>query len=129
MFSVFSVFNSKNPLKNIDVLFLWPGAEEWGNKGSKHFCETRYKKLVKKYDLNNSCNINIDMVGSYIGLLDKVGILRKKSMNKNRFLYLPSLSLRPGPFTDAPEGKRPQKVGRARVREPMVARLRTRFRM
>jgi len=74
---------AKNPLKNIDVLFLWPGAEEWGNKGSKHFCETRYKKLVKKYDLNNSYNINVDMVGSYIGLLDNVGFLRKRNMNKN----------------------------------------------
>jgi Zn-dependent M28 family amino/carboxypeptidase len=74
---------AKNPLKNIDVLFLWAGAEEWGNKGSKHFCQTQYNKLAKKYDLNNSYNINIDMVGSYIGLLDKFGILRKKSMNKN----------------------------------------------
>lgn len=74
---------AKNPLQNIDVLFLWPGAEEWGNKGSKHFCFTQYDELVDKYNLNNSCNINIDMVGSYIGLADKFGIIRKKSMNKN----------------------------------------------
>jgi len=74
---------ANNPLNNIDVLILWPGAEEWGNKGSKHFCKTQYNKLTKKYDLDNSYNINIDMVGSYIGLIDKFGIFRKKSMNKN----------------------------------------------
>jgi hypothetical protein len=68
----------KNPLKNTDVLILWPGAEEWGLKGSKKFCKKHFKSLETKYDLNRSFNINIDMVGSYIGLLNKTGLFRRK---------------------------------------------------
>jgi acetylornithine deacetylase/succinyl-diaminopimelate desuccinylase-like protein len=60
-----------NPLENYDVIFLWSGAEEWGLKGSKGFCKTHRDYLSKKYDLNRSFNINIDMVGSYIGLETK----------------------------------------------------------
>ena len=73
----------ENPLTNYDVLFLWCGAEEWGLKGSKKFVAKYIKKYSKIYDLNKSVNINIDMVGSYIGLLDKSGLLYKKAMNKN----------------------------------------------
>ncbi len=75
-------FLKKNPFENIDVLFLWSGAEEWGLKGSKNFFKQHYKILKQKYDLNNSFNINIDMVGTYIGILNKKGILRRK-INKN----------------------------------------------
>lgn len=60
-----------NPLENYDVIFLWSGAEEWGLKGSKGFCKIHRDYLSKKYDLNRSFNINIDMVGSYIGLETK----------------------------------------------------------
>jgi hypothetical protein len=56
------------PLENYDIIFLWTGAEEWGLKGSKGFVK-KYKKYLKtKYDLDKSFNINIDMVGTYIGL-------------------------------------------------------------
>jgi len=75
------IFN-KNPLDNIDLIFLWTGAEEWGLRGSKKFCEDYYRKLNQIYDMNKSININIDMVGTYIGLLDKVGLFRRKKLNK-----------------------------------------------
>lgn len=58
----------KNPLDNYDIIFLWSSAEEWGLKGSKSFCKRHRSYLSKKYDLDRSFNINIDMVGTYIGL-------------------------------------------------------------
>ena len=73
----------KNPLEHADVLFLWSGAEEWGLKGSISFCKKHYHHLNQEYDLNNSVNINIDMVGTYIGLVDKYGLFRKKKMNRD----------------------------------------------
>lgn len=73
----------KNPLENIDILILWPGAEEWGLKGSRKFCKSHFKSLKKLYDLDRSFNINIDMVGSYIGLLNKSGLIFRSKMNNN----------------------------------------------
>ena len=75
-------FIKRNPFENIDVLFLWSGAEEFGLKGSKSFCDQHYNILKQKYDLDKSLNINLDMVGTYIGLLNKSGIFGKK-INKN----------------------------------------------
>ena len=72
----------KNPFENIDILFLWTGAEEWGLKGSRSFCVQHYLSLKQKYDLDKSININLDMVGTYIGLLNKSGIFKRK-INKN----------------------------------------------
>ena len=74
---------NRQPLENIDVLFLWTGAEEWGNKGSKSFYRGHKKDIMQKYDLNKSCTINVDMVGTYLGLIDKVGVVRKRKMNNN----------------------------------------------
>ena len=51
-------------------------------RGSKYFTKNFYWKLEKNQDLNKSININIDMVGSYIGLLCKRGIF-KKDLNDN----------------------------------------------
>ena len=73
----------ENQLTNYDVLFLWCGAEEWGLKGSKRFVAKHAKEYNKIYDFSKSININIDMVGSYIGLLNKSGLLFKKAINKN----------------------------------------------
>ncbi|MFX0104069.1 MAG: M28 family metallopeptidase [Candidatus Hodarchaeota archaeon] len=73
----------KNPLEKIDLLFLWAGAEEWGLKGSAKFCKTHFLSLKKKFDLNRSLNINIDMLGTYIGLLDKTGLIIKRKLNEN----------------------------------------------
>ncbi len=61
----------KDPLENYDIIFLWSGAEEWGLKGSKSFCKRHLSYLSKKYDLDRSFNINVDMVGTYIGLENK----------------------------------------------------------
>lgn len=72
-----------NPLENHDVIFLWCGAEEWGLKGSKEYCKRHLKELTQTYNLDKSFNINIDMVGTYIGLLNRAGYLRKKSINKD----------------------------------------------
>lgn len=71
-----------NPLENYDVIFLWCGAEEWGVLGSKAFCKRHYEQLNEEYDLNKSFNINIDMVGTYIGLLDMKRFQEKKYENK-----------------------------------------------
>ncbi|MFX1424923.1 MAG: M28 family peptidase [Promethearchaeota archaeon] len=76
------LFN-KNPLENYDLFFIWTGAEEWGLKGSKKFCSEHFNTLKREYNLNNSININIDMVGTYIGLLDKAGFPLRKGMNKD----------------------------------------------
>ncbi len=76
------IFHS-NPLNNADLLFLWTGAEEMGLFGSKTYCYKNFKRLDKKYNLDKSYIINIDMVGSYIGLIDEVGIFKKTKLNKN----------------------------------------------
>ncbi|MFX1376873.1 MAG: M28 family metallopeptidase [Promethearchaeota archaeon] len=71
----------KNPLIKIDLYFVWTGAEEWGLKGSKSFCSEYIRSLNNQYDLNKSLNINIDMVGTYIGLIDKAGLKLKRRLN------------------------------------------------
>ncbi len=74
-------FFHRNPIEKMDILFLWSGAEEWGMKGSKKFCKRHFSYLDQKYDLNRSILINIDMVGSYIGLIDRVGLFRRRLNN------------------------------------------------
>ena len=73
----------KNPLNNMDLLFIWTGAEEWGMKGSKKFCANHFNSLNHDYDLDRSYYINIDMVGSYIGLLNKTGFIIRRKFNNN----------------------------------------------
>ncbi len=73
----------KKPLEKTDVLFLWCGAEEMGLWGSKQYCSKHFEELDTDYDLNKSYNINIDMVGTYIGLIDETGLFRKKKINNN----------------------------------------------
>ncbi len=73
----------KQPLEKTDVLFLWAGAEEMGVWGSKQYCLKHFEELDHNYDLNKSYNINIDMVGTYIGLEEESGILKKKKLNEN----------------------------------------------
>jgi len=64
----------RNPLENYDVILLWSGGEEWGLKGASAFCKKYREYLSNTYDLNRSFNINVDMVGSYIGLEGKRSI-------------------------------------------------------
>jgi hypothetical protein len=73
----------KKPLNNIDILFLWSGAEEWGMKGSKKFCKKHFTSLNRNYNFDKSFNINIDMVGTYIGLLNKSGLIIRRKINRN----------------------------------------------
>jgi len=73
----------KNPLEKTDVIFLWCGAEEMGSWGSKQYCSKHFEELDSDYDLNKSYNINVDMVGTYIGLIDETGLLKKKKLNEN----------------------------------------------
>ena len=69
----------RQPLENYDVIVLWSGGEEWGLKGSIAFCKKHRDYLKKTYDLNRSFNINVDMVGSYIGLETKPSLhLRRR---------------------------------------------------
>ncbi len=65
------------PLENYDVILLWSGGEEWGLKGAAAFCKKYRNYLEDKYDLNRSFNINVDMVGSYLGLETKRSIQLK----------------------------------------------------
>ncbi|MFW9770601.1 MAG: M28 family metallopeptidase [Candidatus Heimdallarchaeota archaeon] len=72
----------RNPPKNYDVIFLWSGAEEWGLVGANRFLKKHRERFEEIYDLDKSYAINVDMVGSYIGLLNKTGIFNKK-LNRN----------------------------------------------
>jgi len=74
---------NKNPLEKTDVIFIWCGAEELGYMGSKQYCLKHFKELNHDYDLDKSYNINIDMVGTYLGLLDKTGLFKKTKINSN----------------------------------------------
>lgn len=78
-----AILLNKNPLEQIDVLFLWCGAEEWGLWGSKQFCMEHFNDINQEYNLDESYIINIDMVGTEIGLINKTGILKKNNFNKN----------------------------------------------
>ena len=72
----------ENALNNYDVIALFTGAEEWGLIGSKRYYLRNEKDLKKKYNLDKSFNITIDMVGTYIGLIEKKSLFRKKPMNR-----------------------------------------------
>ena len=79
----------RNPLENYDVIVLWSSAEEWGLKGSSAFCKKYRDYLKSKYDLNRSFNINLDMIGSHIGLETKSSLNlrhRKKQFDLNKHL-------------------------------------------
>jgi len=58
-------------IENYDVILLFPGTEEWGLIGSKRYVKRNQKYLSENYDLDRSFNINIDMVGSYVGMIQK----------------------------------------------------------
>lgn len=71
-----------NPLENMDVIIVFTGAEEWGLIGAKRFCKRNQKSFSEKYNLDKSFNINFDMIGTYIGLINKKGIFHKKEINQ-----------------------------------------------
>ena len=73
----------QNPLKKMDLIFLWCAAEEVGLWGSKQYCAQHFEELINEYDMDKSIVLNFDVIGSYIGLLDKIGLVSKKKMNNN----------------------------------------------
>ena len=73
----------QNPLKKMDLIFLWCAAEEVGLWGSKQYCAEHFEQLINEYDMDKSIVLNFDVIGSYIGLLDKIGLVTKKRMNDN----------------------------------------------
>ena len=73
----------KDPLEKTDVIILWCGAEEWDLWGSRMYLKKHFEELDHDYNLDKSFNINFDMVGSYIGLVDKTGMIKKKPLNDN----------------------------------------------
>jgi len=78
----------KNPLRNMDVIIIFTGAEEWGLIGAKRYLKRHMSYLQEKYDLDKSFNINYDMIGSYIGLIHEKGIFKKKRINKSLNMYV-----------------------------------------
>jgi len=52
-------------------------------KGSQAFCKTYLIELNEKYDFNESYNLNIDIIGSYVDLLEKTGLIKKNRLNTN----------------------------------------------
>ncbi len=76
---------SKTPLKNTNLTFIWCTAEEWGLYGSKGYVNAHKEELKAKKD--QTFLINIDMVGSELGYVEKAGFIRKKPLND----YLNSL--------------------------------------
>jgi len=72
-----SKYIAEKPLENYDVIVLFTGAEEWGLLGSKRYCKRNRKYLRETYDLDRSFNINVDMVGSYVGMIKKKAYYHK----------------------------------------------------
>ncbi|MBY9017451.1 MAG: M28 family peptidase [Candidatus Lokiarchaeota archaeon] len=73
---------NEKPLENMDVIIVFTSAEEWGLIGANRFCKRNQKSLSKKYNLNKSLNINYDMIGTYIGLLNKKSLFNRKEINQ-----------------------------------------------
>ena len=73
----------KYPIENYDVILLFPGTEEWGLIGSKRYVKRNMNYLAETYDLDRSFNINIDMVGSYIGVIEKRSLFKKDKKEKH----------------------------------------------
>jgi len=77
-----------HPLENYSILFLWFGAEEWGLKGSESFYKKYIPYFKQEYDLKKSVNINIDMVGTHLGLLNNITNIRNNSKKINKKINL-----------------------------------------
>ena len=71
----------KDPLNNISVVFLWCGAERFGNWGAKQYCAKNFFTLYKEYELDDSFLINIANIGDYIGLVKKSGLIKQEKVS------------------------------------------------
>ena len=71
-----------NPLNNINVIFLWCGAEKFGLWGAKQYCAKNFFTLYKKYELDDSFLFNIANIGHYIGIVNKTGLIKREKLNE-----------------------------------------------
>ena len=70
------------PLIHFDVIFLWTGGERYGLWGIRNYCMKNFFDFYKEYELNRSYNISIDKIGNDMGLIENLGIIRKKKINE-----------------------------------------------
>ncbi len=75
-----AAFFGKNPLENVNLIFIWCTAEEWGLYGSKAYVKQHKEELLAIKD--RFYNINVDMVGQEIAYMEKKGVFRKIPLNK-----------------------------------------------
>lgn len=68
-----------NPLNYSNLTFVWCAAEEWGLFGSRAYVNTHKEELLAKKD--RFYEINVDMVGTELAYLGKVGFPVKKPLN------------------------------------------------
>lgn len=71
-----------NPLKNINVVLIWCGAEKSGLWGAKEYCAKNFFSLYEDYELDDSFHINFANVGHYIGLVKKTGLLKRDRLGE-----------------------------------------------
>ncbi|MFW9968727.1 MAG: M28 family peptidase [Candidatus Odinarchaeota archaeon] len=81
-------FYKKNPISNIDFIFLSPGSEELNLGGAIHFIQ----KYKKEFDKDSTFFINLDLIGgsNLIRLTTSYGIPRKPSSLKLNRLFFES---------------------------------------
>ncbi|TFG18166.1 MAG: DUF4910 domain-containing protein [Promethearchaeota archaeon] len=75
-----AAFFGKNPLKNVNLTFIWCAAEEWGLYGSKAYVKRHKEELMAMKD--RFYNINVDMVGQEIAYMEKKGVFKTTPLNK-----------------------------------------------
>jgi hypothetical protein len=69
----------ENPPENVRLKFIWFTAEEWGLYGSKGYVAAHKTEIAA--NRAQSYVINVDMVGSELGYMAKVGLIFKKPLN------------------------------------------------
>jgi len=81
-------YYKKNPVSNIDLMFLSTGSEELNLGGAIHFIQN----FKDKFDKNSTFLINLDFIGGseLIRLISSYGIPRKISSKKLNKLFLES---------------------------------------
>lgn len=81
-------FYKKNPIKNIDLIFLSTGSEELNLGGAIHFIQ----KYKDDFDKSSTFFINLDLIGGneLIRLITSYGIPRKVSSKKLNQLFIES---------------------------------------
>ncbi|MFX1554837.1 MAG: M28 family metallopeptidase [Promethearchaeota archaeon] len=81
-------YYKKNPIKNIDLMFLSTGSEELNLGGATHFIQS----FKNKFDKSSTFFINLDFIGGseLIRLISSYGIPRKISSKKLNKLFLES---------------------------------------